>query len=95
MGLMPVDGSPPVKSFNIASFPIMLRWTPRGDAVTFLESRQGAQSLWNQPLEGGPPQQLVDLGGHRIFNFAWSSDGRLAVAHGPVPTDVVLLTGVR
>ena len=30
-----------------------------------------------------------------IFNFAWSRDGRLAVAHGPVPTDVVLLSGIQ
>jgi hypothetical protein len=49
----------------------------------------------NQPLPSGAPRQLLDLDGDRIFNFGWSRDGKLAVAHGPVPTDVVLLSGIR
>jgi len=46
-------------------------------------------------VDGGAPQQLLDMSGERIFSFAWSRDGRLAIAHGPVPTDVVLISGMQ
>lgn len=82
-------------AFDILSVPFRVQFTPRGDALTFLESRRDVPSLWNQPLPDGKPTQLLDLGGDRIFNFAWSRDGKLAIAHGPVPTDVVLISGVR
>jgi hypothetical protein len=73
----------------------VLQFTADGRALTFLESRKETPSLWNQPLSGGPSEQLIDLHGDRIFNFAYSLDGRLAIAHGPVPADVVVLSGIR
>jgi serine/threonine protein kinase/Tol biopolymer transport system component len=85
----------PGGSFDILSVPFRVQFTPRGDALTFLESRRDVPSLWNQPLPDGKPTLLLDLGGDRIFNFAWSKDGKLAIAHGPVPSDVVLLSGVK
>ncbi len=83
------------RSFDIVSVPLMLGFTSTGDALTFLESRKGAPALWNQPVDGGAPQRLLDMNGERIFSFAWSRDGRLAIAHGPVPTDVVLISGMQ
>jgi serine/threonine protein kinase len=95
VALIPTDGTPPERGLNILSIPVILGWTPAGDAVTFLESRRGPQTIWNQPVDGSAPRELLGMGTDRIFNFAWSKDGRLAVSHGPVPTDVVLLTNVR
>jgi len=46
-------------------------------------------------VDGGAPQRLLDLNGDRIFSFASSRDGRLAIAHRPVPTDVVLISGMQ
>ncbi|CAN5734821.1 hypothetical protein BH18ACI5_BH18ACI5_06870 [soil metagenome] len=93
--LLPSDGSPPTQAYDIFSFPWLVQLTPAGDALTFLESRRGPQSLWTQPLDGRPPRELLGMGGDRIFNFAWSRDNRVAVSHGPTPTDVVILTDVR
>ena len=90
-----LDGVAPARGFNILNVPVMFRFTPRGDALTFLESQKGAPALWTQPLDGGSPKLLLDMHGESIFGFAWSRDGRLAIAHGPVPTDVVLMSGVR
>jgi Tol biopolymer transport system component len=95
VALLELNGSPMTRAFDILSLPFKVQFTPRGDALTFLESRKDVPSLWNQPLSGGPPQQLLDMSGDRIFSFAWSRDGRVAIAHGPVPTDVVLLSGIR
>ena len=95
IGMIPIDGAPPTRGFEIFNIPVMTSWTAGGDALTFLESRKGPQTLWNQPLDGSEPKMLLDLHGERVFNFAWSRDGRLAVSHGPAPTDVVLMTGVQ
>jgi eukaryotic-like serine/threonine-protein kinase len=95
VGVAAVDGSREMKRFDILSIPIMIRWSPRGDSLTYLESRRGPQSLWTQPLSGGAAQKLLDLHGERIFRFAWSRDGRLAAAHGPAPTDVVLISRIE
>ena len=45
-------------------------------------------------MDGGPPRAVVDLRGDRICRFAWSQDGRLAVAHGNGQADVVLSAGM-
>jgi len=95
VGLLPLDGGHTTTAFNIVNVPILIRWTPDGGALTFLDSRRETQSIWNQPIAGGDPSEVLDLHGDRIFNFAWSRDGRLAISHGPVPTDVVLLSGLQ
>jgi Tol biopolymer transport system component len=95
IGVMPIADGGIERSLDIFNAPVMLAWTPDGSALTFLESRKGPQTLWNQPLDGSAARQILDLHGDRIFSFAWSRDGRLAVAHGPVPSDVVLFTGIQ
>ena len=95
IAVLPLDGVGPLRGFNILNLPIMVEFSPRGDALTFLESRNGPPALWTQPLDGSAPKKLFDLHGEAVFGFAWSRDGRLVVAHGPAPTDVILMAGVR
>jgi serine/threonine protein kinase len=95
IAVLPLDGVEPSRGFNIVSLPVMIRFSPRGDALTFLESRKGPPALWTQPLDGGSPNLLLDMHGETVFGFAWSRDGRLVIAHGPAPTDVVLMSGIK
>ena len=54
---------------------------------------RGVGNLWAQPLNGGPPTQITDFKSDRIFDYAWSRDGKqLAVSRGKTTRDVVLLT---
>ncbi len=47
-------------------------------------------------IGGGPPTQVTNFNGDRIFNFAWSHDGKwLALARGKVTNDVVLITDLK
>ena len=94
IGLVPVNGSRMTIGFPIVSFPLAFAWTPDGRAITFLDSRGSTQTLWDQPIAGGEPTQILDLHGDRIVRFAWSRDGRLAVAHGRPSADVVRLSGI-
>ena len=83
------------RDFGIISIPIFEQWSARADELTFLESRHEMQEIWAQPVAGGAARKILDLRGERIFSFAWSRDGRLAVSHGPAPTDIVLLSGIQ
>jgi Tol biopolymer transport system component len=94
IGLVPLNGSPMTVGFPIASFPLAFAWTPDGSAITYLNSRGSTQTLWNQPIAGGEPRQILDLHGDRIMRFAWSRDGQLAVAHARPSSDVVRLSGI-
>jgi len=92
IGAYPIDGSELVPLYDLLSFPIGLAWGAAGDALTALRTVGLERSLWSQPLGGDEAELVVDLGRERVFQFAWSDDGRLAVAHGPSPTDVALIT---
>ncbi len=88
------EGGPPL--YTIEADPRVfsaVRFTPDGHALSYVVNEHGASNLWAQPLSGGAPRQLTDFKSDRIFDYAWSRDGRqLALARGQVSSDVVLLT---
>ncbi|MFL6351466.1 MAG: protein kinase domain-containing protein [Bryobacteraceae bacterium] len=79
------DPAPAVKPDSI------LRWTPSGDAITFLDGRVGNYNIWLQPIDGRPPHPLTSFTSGEIFSFAWSKDGKLAYSRGMSTSDVVLI----
>ena len=69
-----------------------LRWTSDGTAVAYIDSSQGVSNVWRQPLRGGARSRVTDFHSERIFDFAWSRDGkRLALSRGVEPNDVVVI----
>jgi TolB protein len=71
-------------------------WSPDGKAVLYADNRNGVSNLMSQPLDGRPPKQITNFIEGRIFNFAWSADGkRLVLARGSVNSDVVLINNVK
>jgi serine/threonine protein kinase len=91
IALIPIEGGTPAKSFDLPTPTV--RWTSDGRALTYIETRGMASNIWSQPLAGGAPRQLTDWKSDRIFNFAWSRDGKqLALARGVVTNDVVLIS---
>lgn len=70
----------------------VLRWTPAGRGLTYMENPvAGASKIWVQPLDGGSPRQLVEFETDRTFGCDWSPDGkRLACVRGFWATNVVL-----
>jgi Tol biopolymer transport system component len=74
----------------------VVQWTPDGSGLAFVVTRGGVSNLWVQPVAGGAPSPLTDFKTDRIFNFAWSRDGRrLALARGWSSGDVVLIRNFR
>ena len=73
-----------------------LAWSPSGKALQYGLTRNGASNLWEQPLSGGPPRQITNFASDRIFNFAWSRDGKqLLLIRGDVTSDVILISNFR
>jgi len=58
--------------------------------------RSHPSDIISEAITGGPPKQLTSFKDGRIFNFAWSRDGKqLAIARGLVTSDVVLISNFR
>jgi eukaryotic-like serine/threonine-protein kinase len=99
IALIPIEGGPPTKVFDVdlrADSRSTIRWTPGAQSIAFVRTTNGVSNIWAQPLDGGAQKQLTDFKDQRIFNFAWSRDGKqLAISRGVSNTDVVLITGFR
>jgi Tol biopolymer transport system component len=73
-----------------------LRWSPSGKAIQYLLTRSGATNIWEQALSGGEPRQITNFPSGRIFDFAWSRDGKqLLLTKGSQSSDVILIRNFR
>jgi Tol biopolymer transport system component len=83
------------ESFHLPARRPMSQWS--ADSATFDYAEAGAytsSSLWRQPIAGGEPQKLCDFP-DRVFNFAWSRDGKnLAVSRGKLQGDALMITNL-
>jgi Tol biopolymer transport system component len=92
----------PVQVFNISAHPfwdaVGFRWSADSQAITYRVpefNRNNSDNLWSQPINGAPPKKLTNFDSERIFFFAWSRNGQLALSRGVETRDVILLTNFR
>jgi Tol biopolymer transport system component/DNA-binding winged helix-turn-helix (wHTH) protein len=71
---------------------VILKWSPDGKSIAYVDDRDGVSNIWRQPIAGGPAQKMTNFNDSFIFWFDWSRDGRLAAARGTINFDVVLIT---
>jgi serine/threonine protein kinase len=98
--VVPSSGGPPLYTLNPDPrwnpYPgrnARIRFTPDGKSLAYTVDEHGVSNIWTMPLAGGPAKQFTDFKSDRIFDFAWSRDGKsLALARGQESRDVVLLT---
>ncbi|MEK6334846.1 MAG: protein kinase [Acidobacteriota bacterium] len=99
IALFSLDGGAPKQTFEVPQsidLPIVIRWTPDGRGITYIDTRNGVSNLWTQPVAGGPPRQLTNWTSQQVSAFAWSRDGkRVAVARGSRTDDIVLIRDSR
>jgi DNA-binding winged helix-turn-helix (wHTH) protein/Tol biopolymer transport system component len=97
VGIVPTDGRGPMRILTLppTAFqlgPLMLRWTPDGKGIAFVDNRGGVSNLLVQMIDGGPPKRLTHFDADRIFAFDWSGDGKtLALSRGRITSDAVLI----
>jgi Tol biopolymer transport system component len=99
LAVVSADGAaPPIVLSAPASVfgELSLSWSADGKALQYLQTRNGATNLWQQPIAGGKPVQLTHFPSGEIFRFSWSLDRkRLLFTRGSTTSDVVLLTNLR
>jgi TolB protein len=94
IGVIPSDGSGEPKIFDLPLRRPMVRWAADSLSFYYSSGEFTSSGLWRQPLDGGPPQKLIDFP-DRIFTFAWSPDGKhLAVGRGKQLGDAILVTNL-
>jgi Tol biopolymer transport system component/predicted Ser/Thr protein kinase len=91
--VIPAGGGAPTHVFQSPNNPRGFRWSPGGEGLQFLLTRNGATNVWEQPLAGGPPRQVTNFTSGLIFDFSWSRDGKqLFLAKGETMSDVILMS---
>jgi Tol biopolymer transport system component len=94
IALFPIEGGEPIKTFDIPDS--NLSWMADGRALTYIDTRGGVSNIWMQPINGGQPRQLTNFNSDRIFNYAWSRDGKqLLYSRGTVTSDVVMISDLK
>jgi serine/threonine protein kinase len=98
IALISFDGGQIIKTFSAVpeTSPLSnnqnLQWTPDGRSIYYIALNNGVSNIWRQPIDGSTPTQVTQFATGRIFNFAYSPDGKqLALSRGSVESDVVLI----
>lgn len=71
--------------------PMILRWTPDGNGIAFINTEAGVSNLWIQTLDGAAPKQITHFDADQILSFDWDKDGRIAIARGKSQNDAMLI----
>jgi serine/threonine protein kinase len=96
IAIIPATGGTPVHLFPLPEDTNAFRWSPDGKGVQFVITRNGAANIWEQPVAGGPRQQITNFTSGSIFDFDWSRDGKLLyLAKGEKNSDVILISDFR
>ncbi len=66
-------------------------WSPNSRDLTFVATEKGISGIWLLPIDGSQPRPLVQFNSDRIFNFAWSRQGDLALSRGTESSDVIVI----
>jgi serine/threonine protein kinase len=97
VAVIPFEGGTPIKVFDIPRpFRQSIRWTHGQNALSYIDSQDGAANIWSQPVNGGAPKKLTNFKSDQIFSYDWSRDGKiLALARGVETRDVILIKDFR
>ena len=82
IALVSFEGGEIIKTFDakLESYPLWdkqnLQWTLDGGGIYFVAFNNGVSNIWRQPVDGSAPTQVTDFKDGRIFNFAFSADGK-------------------
>jgi Tol biopolymer transport system component len=94
IGVVSSAGGPRLKWFDFPPTVTqrVVRWSPDGKSIAFVNSPGGLSDIWLQPLDGSPPRRLTAFKAQQILAFDWSRDGRsLALVRGVETSEAVLI----
>jgi TolB protein len=94
IGVLSADGNAEPKLFDLPVRRPIVHWSEDSSGFYFAAGAFNSSSLWFQPLNGSDARKLVDFS-DRVFNFAWSRDGKnLVLSRGRQQGDAILITNL-
>ena len=96
IAMIPFAGGPPIKILDATRTSIFrLRWAPDGQAISYINTREGVSNIWSQPISDSPPKQVTKFTSEQIEGFDWSRDGTLVCSRVHSAQDVVLISDFK
>jgi serine/threonine protein kinase len=91
-GILSLRSGQLVRALQFPGWTWVLRFTPDGQSITYVDNHDGTSNIWSAPTEGGTPRKLTNFTSQDIFDFAWSRDGKqLVLSRGTQYSDAVLI----
>lgn len=89
---IPAEGGAPIKTVPAPkNWGSVMRWAPDGHSLWYRDNT--LTSIWQLPLDGTPPSEIIKLRNQNLSTFDFSRDGRkLVYASGPELGDTVMIT---
>lgn len=92
IAVLAADGGEPLVVFGLPyPYNQVIRWSPDGEALDYLDRCNGVFNVWRQNLDGSTPVQLTNFTEDAIFSFDWDDAGQLIAARGAKIRDIVLI----
>jgi Tol biopolymer transport system component/DNA-binding winged helix-turn-helix (wHTH) protein len=92
IAVLAADGGEPLAVFGLPyPYNQVIRWSPDGEALDYLDRCSGVFNVWRQNLDGSTPVQLTNFTEDAIFAFDWDDAGQLIAARGAKIRDIVLI----
>lgn len=93
-GFLNLSDKEEIKTFEITTNRIIIRWTNGGKAFDYYQSSQAEGKIWRQDFSDNPspPRLVFQLPQARILHFDWSPDEKdLVIIKSTTRSDAVLL----
>ena len=92
MAIMPFEGGPAIKHFEIS----VAKWGADASTLQYVSTHNGIDNIWEQPVAGGPPRQVTHFDTGQMFSWRFSRDRKqLAMSRGRMPQDVVMISNLK
>ena len=92
IAVLPIGGGKPLQTFALPyPYHQVIRWTPDGKALTYLNKVNGVDNVWRQPLDGSPAQRITNFDSDLIMHYSWLPNGDLVLARGSEGRDIVMI----
>lgn len=96
MTVLSVENTDDIKTFPVSAVPPIRRFSPDSLFVDYIYAVTDATQIVRQSIEGGEVRPVFTTTEGKIFNFAWSKNGKqLALSLGRQNKDAVLLTDLH
>lgn len=94
IGVIPTDRQSEPKLFDLDFRRPVTHWNTNSLSFDFASGAFNSSILFRQPVDGGNPQKILEFP-DRVYNFAWSKDGKnLVAAKGKQLGDAILITNL-